>query len=177
MPLDAQQMAKIIEPYATTSDRIRALAAAGAPRAEIARFLGKRYQHVRNVLEGDAQSGGGYQLGRADLSGVGEEPARFDRSDEKAFVERRGRGAFWLRVRQDGSIYLPKEVMEALDAPPGERVFAKLEDGELKIISGERAMEQVREMVRKYVPEGVDVVESFLAERGAMWKRVGRHDE
>ncbi|HXQ46159.1 MAG TPA: hypothetical protein VN806_06050, partial [Caulobacteraceae bacterium] len=81
MSLDPDKMAEIVGPYATTSDRIRALAAAGAPRAEIARFLGKRYQHVRNVLEGDAQSSGGYQLGRADLSGVREEPARFDRSD------------------------------------------------------------------------------------------------
>ena len=113
MSLDREQMAKIVEPYATTSDRIRALAAAGAPRAEIARFLGKRYQHVRNVLVDDAQRSGGYQLGRADLSGVREEPARFDRSDEAAFVERRGRGAFWLRVRPDGSIYLPDEVVEA----------------------------------------------------------------
>jgi hypothetical protein len=165
MLLDPEQMAKIVEPYATTSDRIRALAAAGAPRAEIARFLGKRYQHVRNVLEGDAQSGGGYQLGRADLSGVREEPARFDRADESAFVERRGRGAFWLRVRPDGSVYLPDELIEALDAAPGNRVFAKLESGELTIISGERAMEQVREIVRKYIPADVDLVQSLLDSR------------
>ena len=47
------------------------------PRADIARFLGKRYQHVRNVLEGDAQGGGGgYVLGRADLSGVQRNPRR-----------------------------------------------------------------------------------------------------
>jgi hypothetical protein len=165
MPLDRDRMAKIAEPYTTTSDRIRALAAAGAPRAEIARFLGKRYQHVRNVLEGDAQSGGGYQLGRADLSGAREEPARFDHSDEEAFVEPRGRGAFWLRVRPDGSVYLPGEVIEALDAAPGNRVFAKLENGELRIISGERAMEQVREMVRKYIPDDVDLVQSLLDSR------------
>jgi hypothetical protein len=170
MPMDAEQMAKIAEPYATTSDRIRALAAAGAPRAEIARFLGKRYQHVRNVLVDDAQRSAGYQLGRADLSGVREEPARFDRSDESAFVERRGRGAFWLRVRPDGSVYLPHEVIEALDAAPGNRVFAKLENGVLSIISGERAMEQVREMVRKYIPAEVDLVDSFLKARREMWE-------
>jgi hypothetical protein len=164
MPLGPDQMAKIVEPYATVSDRIRALAAAGAPRAEIARFLGKRYQHVRNVLEGDAQSGG-FQLGRADLSGVREEPARFDRADEAQFVEGRGRGAFWLRVRPDGSVYLPDEVIEALGAAPGNRVFAKLENGELTVISGERAMEQVREIVRKYVPADVDLVQSLLDSR------------
>ncbi len=33
-----------------TSSKIRALAAAGNSRGDIARFLKKRYQHVRNVL-------------------------------------------------------------------------------------------------------------------------------
>ena len=60
----------IARPHSTVADKIRALAAAGVPRADIARFLGKRYQHVRNVLEGDAQSSGGYVLGHADVSGV-----------------------------------------------------------------------------------------------------------
>jgi hypothetical protein len=32
------------------SDKIRELAQLGIPRAVIARRLGKRYQHVRNVL-------------------------------------------------------------------------------------------------------------------------------
>src|SRR5580658_11186092 len=110
MPLDPGQMAKIVEPYATTSDRIRALAAAGAPRAEIARFLGKRYQHVRNVLEGDAQSGGGYVLGKADLSGVREDPRPFEaRPEEADWVDRRSPGVYWLRPRPDGSLVLPAE--------------------------------------------------------------------
>ena len=88
MSLNADQMAALVEPFSTVSDRIRALDAAGIQRADIARFLGKRYQHVRNVLEGDAQSGG-YTLGRADLSGVREGPAPFeqDQADDVIFVE------------------------------------------------------------------------------------------
>jgi len=35
----------------STSTKIRALSAAGYPRARIADCLGLRYQHVRNVLE------------------------------------------------------------------------------------------------------------------------------
>ena len=34
----------------TTSGKIRALAAEGVDRSTIAELLGKRYQHVRNVL-------------------------------------------------------------------------------------------------------------------------------
>ena len=58
MSLDTDRLRAIAQPHATVADKIRALSAAGVPRADIARFLGKRYQHVRNVLEGDAQSGG-----------------------------------------------------------------------------------------------------------------------
>jgi hypothetical protein len=160
-------MAELIEPYSTVSDRIRVLDAAGVQRAEIAKFLGKRYQHVRNVLEGDAQSGG-YTLGRADLSGTRETAQPFERpDDEAALIERRSPGAFWLRVRPDGSVLLPAEVTEALDAAPGQRVFARLAAGELKIVSGEAAMQQARDLVRKYVPAEVDLVEDLLAERRA----------
>jgi hypothetical protein len=167
MPLDPRQMAELIEPYSTVSDRIRALDAAGVQRAEIARFLGKRYQHVRNVLEGDAQSGG-YTLGRADLSGVRETAQPFERpEDDAAFIERRSSSAFWLRVRPDGSVLLPAEVAEALNASPGQRVFARLNAGELKIISGETAMQQARDLVRRRIPPEVDLVSELLASRRA----------
>ena len=167
MSLDPRQMAELIEPYSTVSDRIRALDAAGVQRAEIAKFLGKRYQHVRNVLEGDAQSGG-YTLGRVDLSGVRETAQPFERAeDEAAFIERRSPGAFWLRVRPDGSVLLPAEVVEALDAAPGRRVFARLTDGELEIIGSETAMQQARDLVRQHIPPDVDLVTELLASRRA----------
>ncbi len=83
MAEDPEHLAAIAARHATVADKIRALAGAGVARADIARFLGKRYQHVRNVLEGDAQSGptsgsGGYVVGRADLSGVQEGARPFD---------------------------------------------------------------------------------------------------
>ncbi|MGV8949718.1 MAG: hypothetical protein ACOH2M_01355 [Cypionkella sp.] len=39
----------VIEGLDTTSDKIRALLREGYPRADVARFLDIRYQHVRNV--------------------------------------------------------------------------------------------------------------------------------
>ena len=44
---------KILADEETVSGQIRALARRGWSRADIARALGKRYQHVRNVLEDD----------------------------------------------------------------------------------------------------------------------------
>ena len=171
MSRETNRLAAIAAPHSTIADKIRALSAAGVPRADIARFLGKRYQHVRNVLEGDAQSGGGgYVLGRADLSGVGETAASYRaEEDDRSLIERRAGGVYWLRVRPDGSLPLPQEFVEALAAQPGARVFAKLEDSEVKIVSGEESMRRAQEIVRKYVPPGSNVVDEFLAERKAMW--------
>jgi hypothetical protein len=160
-------MSELVRPYATVSDKIRALDAAGVARAEIARFLGKRYQHVRNVLEGDAQRGG-YTLGRADLSGVREESRPFAHDgDDRDFIEPRGNGAYRLVVRPDGSLLLPKEVAAALDAGPGSAVMAKLENGEFRLISLDTAMDRIREIVRRYVPDNVSLVDSLIASRRA----------
>jgi len=164
-------MAKIVEPCATTSDRIRALAAAGAPRAEIARFLGKRYQHVRNVLVDDAQRSGGYQLGRADLSGVREEAQRPYERRSSSDIEARGQGAYWLRVTDDGCLPLPVELAEALGATPGQRVFAQLRDGAVHLVSGEAAMNEARARIQSYLPGDGKGVERFLAWRREAWER------
>jgi hypothetical protein len=171
MALDPAKLDEIVRPHATVSDRIRALNAAGVPRAEIARFLGKRYQHVRNVLEGDAAQGGGggYVLGRADLSGVREEAAAYRHADDPSEIDRRSPETFWLRVRPDGSLPLPDEVAQALGASPGRRVFAILKDGRLEIVGSEAAMKQAQDLVARYVPAGVSVVDEFIAGRRAMW--------
>ena len=45
----------VSDPKLSISGKIRALHAYGVPRAEIAKRLNKRYQHVRNVLVADEQ--------------------------------------------------------------------------------------------------------------------------
>jgi hypothetical protein len=169
-------MAEIVRSYATVSDRIRALDAAGAPRAEIAKFLGKRYQHVRNVLEGDKQRGG-YQLGHADLSGVQEQGAAFERPvDDREFIEPRGNGAYRLVVRADGSILLPKEILAAFGAEGGGVVMAKLDGETFGLISAETAMRRIREMVRRTIPADVDLVAELIADRRAEAAREEAND-
>lgn len=170
MTEETDRLAAIAQPFDTIADKIRALSAAGVSRADIARFLGKRYQHVRNVLEGDAQSSGGYVLGKADLSGV-RPPSIIDElgADDASLIERRGPGAYWLRVKADGSVVLPTELVDALNALPGKRIFARLEGDEVKIISGETATKRVRDMIRKYAPANSSVVDEFLAERRELW--------
>lgn len=166
--LPPDRLAQIVQPYATVSDRIRALDAAGVARADIARFLGKRYQHVRNVLEADQQKGG-YVLGHADLSGVQgveEGGAALDGPmNDPRYIEARGGGAYRLVVCPDGSVLLPREVRDAFNTDRDKMVLGFLEGDEFKLISGETASRQVREMIRRYIPEGTMVSESLIANR------------
>jgi hypothetical protein len=174
MPLDRDRLETVVRPHATVADKIRALAAAGVPRADIARFLGKRYQHVRNVLEGDAVAGGGgYVLGKADLSGVQEGARAFERepNDDAAYIERRSPTAFWIEVKPDGTLPLPPEIMEVLAGRPGERVFAKIADGRVTLKSGDVAQQDVRAIMAKHIKPGRLVSEELIEDRrsGKMW--------
>lgn len=180
MAEDPDHLAAIAARHATVADKIRALSASGVPRADIARFLGKRYQHVRNVLEGDAQSGseggGGYVLGKADLSGVQEGPRPFERDDDAAHIERRGKNVFWLKVKPDGSLPLPQELVDLLAATPGARVFVEVKDGRLTMMSGKAALEEAQAIVRKYVPAGVNLADELIADRRAEAAREAADD-
>ncbi len=49
---------EIVNLLTTKSDKIRGLAQAGYDRSEIRKFLGIRYQHVRNVLLQSGFTGG-----------------------------------------------------------------------------------------------------------------------
>ncbi len=173
--LSPGQMDEIIRPCATVSDRIRALAAAGVARADIARFLDKRYQHVRNVLEGDKQRNGAATR-RTQLVGVQEQAAAFVGPDDRDLIEARGNGAFRLIVRPDGSIVLPLEVREAFNIERDGIVMAKLEGDTFSLISAETAMRRVRDMVRQFVPPGVDLVAEFIADRRAEAAAELEHD-
>jgi hypothetical protein len=171
---DPEKMAGIAAPQATVSDKIRALGAAGYARADIARFLGKRYQHVRNVLEDDAQrSGAGYTLGRADLSGVQKGPKPFERNeDDETLVQARGNGAYRLVVRPDGSILLPREVAVTFEAGPGGVVMGRLVGDEFKLISARTGLERARAFVRSLnIPPGVSLADELIADRRAEAER------
>lgn len=51
------RMEDLTEGLSTKADKMRVLERHGYARADIARFLGVRYQQVRNTLEGDKRTG------------------------------------------------------------------------------------------------------------------------
>ncbi len=96
----------------TIADRIRLLDRRGYKRAEIARILDKRYQHVRNVLERDGAA------------------AKADAADDTAAVPGPDR-VLRFEVAADGTLRLPPEVLRGLDIPGGGLLTGRLSDGRL----------------------------------------------
>ncbi|MDZ4372554.1 MAG: AbrB/MazE/SpoVT family DNA-binding domain-containing protein [Phenylobacterium sp.] len=167
--MDRVEAMRVAASDATISDKIRALHAAGYPRAEIARLLGKRYQHVRNVLEGD-------KLRRT--AGVGETPgvAETSRPFEGPYVPRdvedRGGGAYRLTVRPDGSILLPDAVRAAFGVSGGGSVMARLVGDEFKLISAATAWRRIDELMAPYRWKGGPMAsDELIAERRAEAER------
>jgi bifunctional DNA-binding transcriptional regulator/antitoxin component of YhaV-PrlF toxin-antitoxin module len=161
--MDSADIVRIVNSEMTVSDKIRALDAEGCPRAEIARVLGKRYQHVRNVLEADKQSR------REVPGGMAERSRRFTGLDpHQSDVQNRGGGAYRLVVRDDGSVVLPPAVREAFGLQGSGAVMARLDGDEFKLISTATALRRIDELMRPYRWTGGPLVsEELIAERRA----------
>ena len=150
MPPDLEAL---LQGHKTVAGRIRALAAAGVPRAQIARILGKRYQHVRNVLE---EPGAENTPVESALEGLAEGDARASVHDKPK--------TYRLQVR-NGSVTLPPEVLEALGAGPNGLIIAELDGEFFKIISIPESVRRIQERLRPYWRPGVSIVDELIADR------------
>ncbi len=66
-----------------------------------------------------------------------------------------------------GRLQIPAEIRKELGLHDGDQVTLKVVDGELRVRSVREAIRRAQEMVRKYVPEGVSLVDELIAERRA----------
>jgi bifunctional DNA-binding transcriptional regulator/antitoxin component of YhaV-PrlF toxin-antitoxin module len=156
--MDQREAAELIASNRSVADKIRALDAAGFPRAEIARLLGKRYQHVRNVLEAERQQARA-KSGRAAAPrlppGMGEA----------------GRGlgrVYRLTVESDGRLRLPAEAQAALELKPGGVLVCEIGDGEVTVRGTRAAWARIDRLMAPFRrSEGPPASEEFVAERRA----------
>lgn len=133
----------------TTSAKIRALAERGVARAEIARALSIRYQHVRNVLEREKT--------REAAGGMAEPPQRALVHDNMPSVK--------VRLGPDGRVVVPAPIRDALGLKEGDVLFARLEGGEIKLLTPQSAMMRAQAIVRQFVPADVSLVDELIADR------------
>lgn len=129
------RMEAITKGLPTKSAKIRALGAAGFKRAEIARFLNIRYQHVRNV--------------EVQASKKDEAPPQ----------------STHIEVGAGGRVVIPAPIREAMGIKEGDRLVARFADGELKLMTKQLALQRAQEVVRKFVPPGVSLADELIADR------------
>ena len=137
----------------TVAAKIRVLAAAGYPRAEIARLLGKRYQHVRNVLE----EPGPPTLPAKTANGMAE-------ADVRPF-EYKPPHTYFLSVEANGSVVLPPEVLKALGSAPGGLIVADLGEETFTLLSGKTGLRLMKARLAEPHPPGLLASEELIEER------------
>ncbi len=135
----------------TKSDKIRALAREGAETADIARYLGIRYQHARNVLVG---SGLHMRRDAKNANGV-------------TTVEPTGSGnpVAWVRIDALGRLQIPADLVRAAGIGGDEPVYLRAGEDGVEILSRRAALKRAHEIAKQFVPEGVSLVNDLIAER------------
>src|SRR5712692_9767571 len=144
------ELMRSVEHLQTTSAKIRALSGRGMARADIARLLGIRYQHVRNVLEQDRARG---------LA-----PKRSHPSAEASAAVESGEPTK-VRLGPDGRMVVPASFRDALGLKEGDVLFARIEEGEIHLLTPKAAMHRVQSMVRQFVPEGARLADELIEDR------------
>jgi AbrB family looped-hinge helix DNA binding protein len=139
-------MKKAEKTMVTISDKIRAMAQKGMPRADIARRLGKRYQHVRNVLEHDKKR-------------AAKEIAKQSDGSLDSLKSQK------IRIGPDGRVVIPASFREALKLNEGDALFARIEGGEIHLLTPRAAAQRAKAVVRRFVPEGVSLVDELIEDR------------
>lgn len=76
-----------------------------------------------------------------------------------------------LRIDRGGRVVIPAEVRAAMMIKPGDTMSASVVDGELRLMSRDVAIRRAQELVRRYVPEGVSLVDELVAQRRADARR------
>lgn len=137
----------------TKSAKIRALDALGVPRADIARFLDIRYQHVRNVLTQERPT---------PVLHAAEAAAVYEDEDGKA------------RVQVDGSVRLPAALAAQLGAAPGETLVAVPQDGGLWIATRKVSRALAQATARALIPAGTDWMSDLREDRRRQFEREER---
>lgn len=74
-----------------------------------------------------------------------------------------------VTVAPDGRLVIPQEMRDAMMLDKDGRVTARVEAGELRVISRCIAIRRMQRLLQKYRPSGESVVDAFLAERRALW--------
>jgi AbrB family looped-hinge helix DNA binding protein len=66
-----------------------------------------------------------------------------------------------------GRVVIPAPMRAALGMKEGDKVLVRLEGNEIRIYTYQEAMRRAQELVRSFVPPGVNLVDELIADRRA----------
>jgi len=133
-----EELARLVEDLPTKSAKIRRLDEAGLSRSEIAKFLGLRYQHVRNVLVADET-----------------------KLDRQAGTPRPAH----LKLDGTGRVLLPAAFRAWLGAENQDTLVISAVEGAVKLTTLRQAVEEARTLAKRHVTDGAEAVDAFIADR------------
>lgn len=70
-----------------------------------------------------------------------------------------------VKIVDGGKLVIPASMRRQLGIATGDTVLVDVDNGELRVRSVSRAIERARAILRKHVPEGVGLVDEFIADR------------
>lgn len=146
-------MRRVTDGLPTISAKIRALDAAGYACADIARFLDRRYQHVRNVLV------------------QGPPKSKSDQTDANAPDTPGNIESRTLQVARNGRVVIPAEMRSAMLIDATGYVAASVVEGELRILSPKSALLKAQKTVREKASGVASLADELIAERRAEAQR------
>lgn len=153
MQADHLRLDEIVRGLVTKSDKIRALGRENVPTAEIAKYLDIRYQHARNVLVDSGLHPAKAQNGQSEQAAHPEVISPVDAKPE------------WVEVDAHGRVQLSTKIRSAVGINPGMVVHVRVEGDTIEILTQRAAVKRARDIVRKFVPPGVSLVDELIAER------------
>ena len=74
-----------------------------------------------------------------------------------------------VRIGEDGAVTLPSRERQLAGLEPGEAAVIQVADGELRIRSLDRMIDELQRVAAKYFDPSVDSVDQFLADRRKDW--------
>lgn len=73
---------------------------------------------------------------------------------------------FHTKIEADGKIQLPPQILKELDFQTGQDIELEVEKKTLRVsLTRAERLKRARELVRKYVPEGVSLVDELIEDR------------
>lgn len=145
-----QEYTRLVADAPSISAKIRILYDAGMPKADIARFVNRRYQQIRNVLLD-------YEKKKAAASGDVSAPEEGAGEPVAAEIHQ-------MVLGKGGSVRLPQAWLEAQGLGEGAAVICRIDGEGLRIMSREASIRELAALVKRRMPQEAALLETLLRE-------------